>query len=87
MADNDDVEESENIPALFAEITALLEDAHEIAVQGQNSKLGRPDHLCLADQRTIYSAPSIPRCRPFWQDSSNVQVWPCVDGPPLASGF
>lgn len=50
MADNDDVEESENIPALFAEITALLEGAHEIAVRGQNSKLGRPDHLCLTDQ-------------------------------------
>lgn len=45
MADNDDIEESANIPALFAEITALLEDAHEIAVRGQKSKLARTDYL------------------------------------------
>ncbi|WP_156000845.1 hypothetical protein [Sphingopyxis sp. MC1] len=45
MSDNDDIEESANIPALFAEITALLEDAHEIAVRGQKSKLARTDYL------------------------------------------
>lgn len=45
MADNDDIEDPANVPALFAEITALLEDAHEIAVRGQNSKLERADYL------------------------------------------
>jgi hypothetical protein len=45
MTDNDEIEEPTNIPALFAEITALLEDAHEITVRGQNSKLERPDYL------------------------------------------
>ena len=45
MTDNDEIEEPTNIPVLFAEITALLEDAHEIAVQGQNSKLERLDYL------------------------------------------
>lgn len=49
MADNDDIKETSNIPALFAEITALLEDAHEIAVRGQNSKLERADYLKAAD--------------------------------------
>ncbi len=39
-----------DVPALFAEITALLEDAHEITVLGQNSKLGRADHLELTGQ-------------------------------------
>ena len=32
MAENDDIEGRRDIWALFAEITALLEDAHEIAV-------------------------------------------------------
>lgn len=45
MADHDYISEPANIPALFAEITALLEDAHEIAVRGQNSKLERADYL------------------------------------------
>ena len=45
MTHNDDIEEPGDIPALFAEITALLEDAHEIAVRGQNSKLERADYL------------------------------------------
>lgn len=39
MAENDDIEGRRDIPTLFAEITALLEDAHEVAVRGQNSKL------------------------------------------------
>lgn len=49
MAQNDDIEERADIPALFAEITALLEDAHEIAARGQNSKLERVDYLEAAD--------------------------------------
>ncbi|WP_440514796.1 hypothetical protein [Sphingopyxis terrae] len=32
MAQNDDIEGRADVPALFADITALLEDAHEIAV-------------------------------------------------------
>lgn len=50
MADNDDIAEPANIPALFAEITALLEDAHEIAVRGQNSKLERADYLKATEE-------------------------------------
>lgn len=45
MVQNDDNIPPADVPALFAEITALLEDAHEITVLGQNSKLGRADHL------------------------------------------
>ena len=64
MADNDDIEDPANVPALFAEITALLEDAHEIAVQGQNSKLERADYLkavgelgkMLAEMRSLSQA-------------------------------
>ena len=50
MADIDDIEEPAGIPALFAEITALLEDAHEIAVRGQNSKLERLDYLSVVGE-------------------------------------
>ncbi|WP_077145651.1 hypothetical protein [Sphingopyxis sp. KK2] len=49
------------MPPLFAEITALIEDAHEIAVQGQDAKLTAEEYraigrelqnvLCLALQR------------------------------------
>lgn len=64
MADNDDIEDPANVPALFAEITALLEDAHEIAVRGQNSKLERADYLkavgelgkMLAEMRSLSQA-------------------------------
>ena len=35
---------------LFAEITALLEDAHEIAVRGQNSKLERADYVKATEE-------------------------------------
>jgi len=43
-----------DVPALFAEITALLEDAHEIAVQGQNSRLQRQGYLeATAELETI----------------------------------
>lgn len=45
MAAHDDIAEPASIPDLFAEITALLEDAHEIAVRGQKSKLERADYL------------------------------------------
>lgn len=45
MAQNDDIKGPADVPALFAEITALLEDAHEIAARGQNSKLERADYL------------------------------------------
>ncbi len=45
MAEIDDFEETVDIPARFTEITALLEDAHEIAVRGQNPKLERLDYL------------------------------------------
>lgn len=50
MADNDDIAEPANIPALFAEITALLEDAHGISVHGQNSKLERADYLKATEE-------------------------------------
>lgn len=64
MADNDDIEDPANVPGLFAEITALLEDAHEIAVRGQNSKLERADYLkavgelgkMLAEMRSLSQA-------------------------------
>ena len=50
MAPNDYIEKPADAPALFAEITALLEDAHEIAVRGQNSKLQRTDYLETTDE-------------------------------------
>lgn len=50
MVQDDDNIPPADVPALFAEITALLEDAHEIAVRGQYSKLGRADHLELAGE-------------------------------------
>lgn len=50
MATNDDIEGRRDVPALFAEITALLEDAHEIAVRGQNAKLERAALLQTADE-------------------------------------
>lgn len=50
MVQNDDNERCEDVPALFADITALLEDAHEIAARGQNSKLERPDYLKAAEE-------------------------------------
>lgn len=49
MAIDDDMKPGATIPALFAEITALLEDAHEIAARGQNSKLNRADYRAQAD--------------------------------------
>jgi len=48
MAINDDMNPEATVPALFAEITALLEDAHEVAVRGQNSKLNNAEHRLLA---------------------------------------
>lgn len=50
MAQNDHIREPADVPALFADITALLEDAHEIAVRGQNSKLERVDYLSEVGQ-------------------------------------
>jgi hypothetical protein len=50
MAPNNDIEKPADVPALFAEITALLEDAHEIAVRGQNAKLRRTDYLESTDE-------------------------------------
>ena len=44
MAIDDDMNPEATVPALFAEITALLEDAHEIAVRGQNSKLSTSEY-------------------------------------------
>jgi hypothetical protein len=41
MEENGKIDERGDISTLFAEITALLEDAHEIAVRGQNAKLER----------------------------------------------
>ncbi len=49
---NDDIEKRADIPVLFAEITALLEDAHEIAARGQNSRLAQADYLEAANQIT-----------------------------------
>lgn len=49
MVDHDDIEKPADAPSLFADITALLEDAHEIATRGQNSKLQRGDYLNAAD--------------------------------------
>lgn len=46
MAEDEDIDERRDIPALFAEITALLEDAHEIAMQGQNPRL---EHTAQVD--------------------------------------
>lgn len=45
MVQNDEIERRADVPALFADITALLEDAHEIATRGQNSKLEQADYL------------------------------------------
>lgn len=50
MAIDDDMKPRATVPALFAEITALLEDAHEIAVRGQNSKLEREEYRAGADE-------------------------------------
>lgn len=52
MAIDDDMNPDATVPALFAEITALLEDAHEIAVRGQNSKLSTSEYgLCSTELR------------------------------------
>lgn len=52
MTIDDDMNPEATVPALFAEITALLEGAHEIAVQGQNSKLSRSEyHSCATELR------------------------------------
>ena len=49
--DNDETPDA-TVPALFAEITALLEDAHEIAVRGQNSNLSEAEyHSCGSELR------------------------------------
>lgn len=45
MVQNDDNIPRTDVPALFAEITALLEDAHEISVRGQSSRLERQRYL------------------------------------------
>jgi hypothetical protein len=50
MAQKDDIKGQAGTPALFAEITTLLEDAHEIAVRGQNSKLERAEHVKAAEE-------------------------------------
>lgn len=52
MAIDDDMNPDATVPALFAEITALLEDAHEIAVRGQNSKLSGAEYRsCVTELR------------------------------------
>ena len=52
MAIDDDMNPGAIVPALFAEITALLEDAHEIAVRGQNSKLSGSEYRsCVIELR------------------------------------
>lgn len=54
MVQSDDNMPQADVPALFAEITALLEDAHEIAVRGQNSKQERGRYLeAIAELETI----------------------------------
>lgn len=54
MAIDDDINPEATVPALFAEITALLEDAHEIAVRGQNSKLSKAAYSAnAADLRRV----------------------------------
>lgn len=50
MPQNDEIQERANVPALFAQVTALLEDSHEIAVRGQNSKLEREDYFEAASE-------------------------------------
>ena len=50
MAIDDDVNPGATVPALFAEITAMLEDAHEIAVQGQNLKLSTSEYRSCATE-------------------------------------
>lgn len=50
MAIDDDMNPDATVPALFAEITALLEDAHEIAVRGQNSRLSRAEYRSCATE-------------------------------------
>lgn len=50
MAIDDDINPKATAPPLFAEITALLEDAHEIAVRGQHSKLSNAEHRLLATE-------------------------------------
>lgn len=54
MVQNGDNMPQIDVPAIFAEITALLEDAHEIAVRGQSSRLERQRHLeATAELETI----------------------------------
>ena len=58
MAIDDDMNPGATVPALFAEITALLEDAHEIAVQGQNSKLSTAEYSTTLRRGGPNEAPS-----------------------------
>lgn len=48
MAIDDHINAGPTAPALFAEITALLEDAHEIAVKGQSSRLSAAEYRARA---------------------------------------
>lgn len=50
MAIDNDKNPDAAVPALFAEITALLEDAHEIAPRGQNAKLSGADYRSCATE-------------------------------------
>jgi hypothetical protein len=50
MAIDDHMNAGLTVPALFAKITALLEDTHEIAAQGQSSKLGAAEYRSRAHE-------------------------------------
>jgi hypothetical protein len=50
MVQNDHIERSGEVPAMFAQITALIEDSHDIAARGQNSRLERKDYLEAANE-------------------------------------
>ncbi len=43
-----DEEDAETVNKAMAEITALLEDAHELAIAGQSSKTPKPALIMLA---------------------------------------
>jgi hypothetical protein len=50
MAIDDHMNAGPTVPALFAEITALLEDAHEIAVRGQSPRLSQSEYISRAHE-------------------------------------
>lgn len=50
MVQNDYIERPAEVPAMFAQITALIEDLHDIAARGQNSRLERKDYLEAANE-------------------------------------